>query len=279
MSGQSKIVKRLVRFLWSVLAAVSLSVALYVLFALIVSTREERELAAENRRWEKALPALEEKAALLEEDIRLLQMRDDSIYFKIYETTAPELVWKAEGRVEPMAPADKIDAAFAQIYALAEKGEKPPMGIPIKDFSPLQTGASTGLKLSPVFKVQMEHRGLDMVAPQGTPVLAAGEGTVTEITHGSKGLGNIVEVTHEGGYLTRYCILDDIYVHKGDKVRRGSRIGTVGIYNAIQAAHLHFEVLKDGVPQNPVHFFFASLTPEDYTNMLYISSRTTQSLD
>ena len=87
MSGQSKIVKRLVRFLWSVLAAVSLSVALYVLFALIVSTREERELAAENRRWEKALPALEEKAALLEEDIRLLQMRDDSIYFKIYEPT------------------------------------------------------------------------------------------------------------------------------------------------------------------------------------------------
>lgn len=279
MRKRPRIVKIIIRLLWDVVAALSLAVALYVVFALFVSTREERRLSKENRQWEKLYPALEERAALLEDEISLLQSRDDSIYFKIYETTAPDLVWKAEGSVDPEVTAEKIDAAFTEIYALVEKGEIPPLGIPIKDFSPLQTGASTGMKLSPVFKVEMEHRGLDMVAPQGTPVLAAGDGTVTEITRGSKGLGNIVEVSHEGGYVTRYCILDDIYVHKGDKVRRGSRIGTVGIYNAIQAAHLHFEVLRSGVPQNPVHYFFASLTPEDYTNMLYISSRTTQSLD
>lgn len=271
--------KILLRFFWSALAAVSLAVAFYLVFAMLVSTREERRLARENRQWEKLLPSLEQKADLLEEELRLLQVRDDSIYFRIYETTAPEIVWKAETSSAGFHTLERIDALFEEIYALAAKDEIPPLSIPIKDFSPIQTGASTGMKLSPVFKVRMEHGGLDMVAPQGTPVLAAGDGTVTEITHGTKGLGNIVEVTHKGGYVTRYCILDEISVRKGSSVSRGSRIGTVGIYSAIQAAHLHFEVLRDGVPQNPVHYFFASLTPKQYTDMLYISSRTTQSLD
>ena len=279
MSRRPRIVKILLRFFWSALAAVSLSVAFYLVFAMLVSTREERRLARENRQWEKLLPSLEQKANLLEEELRLLQVRDDSIYFKIYETTAPELVWKTETSSAGANAPERIDALFEEIYALAAKDEIPPLSIPIKDFSPIQTGASTGMKLSPVFKVRMEHGGLDMVAPQGTPVLAAGDGTVTEITHGTKGLGNIVEVTHKGGYVTRYCILDEISVRKGSSVSRGSRIGTVGIYSAIQAAHLHFEVLRDGVPQNPVHYFFASLTPKQYTDMLYISSRTTQSLD
>ncbi|MEE3407631.1 MAG: M23 family metallopeptidase, partial [Candidatus Cryptobacteroides sp.] len=71
----------------------------------------------------------------------------------------------------------------------------------------------------------------------------------------------------------------DIYVSKGQRVRRGARIAAVGISGKSFAPHLHYEVLRDGVTQDPVNYFFASLSPQDYANVAFMSSSTGQTLD
>ena len=108
---------------------------------------------------------------------------------------------------------------------------------------------------------------------------AAASGTVTQVVRTRQGLGNTVVVDHGNGYTTRYCLLADMNVSRGMRVRRGQKIGNVGISSTIAAAHLHFEVLFKGQPRDPVHYLFASLSPEDYAHMVYMASATSQSLD
>ena len=140
-------------------------------------------------------------------------------------------------------------------------------------------GASVGQKVNPFYKVETSHNGVDLIAPQGDPVLAVADGTVTDIIHERKGLGNVVEITHPGGYVTRYAHLADIKVSKGQRVQRGRRIASVGISGNSFAPHLHLELIKDGEYLNPVDCFFAGVTPEEYAAMELMASRTGQSLD
>ena len=66
---------------------------------------------------------------------------------------------------------------------------------------------------------------------------------------------------------------------KGRKVRRGTRVGYVGMSGNSFAPHLHYEVVRDTVVLDPIHNFFASVTPDEYVNMLIMSASTGQSMD
>ena len=131
----------------------------------------------------------------------------------------------------------------------------------------------------PLYKVDIQHNGIDLVAPQGSVVRAAADGVVRNVIHSNKGLGNIVEIDHRNGYVTRYALLGDVSVPQGRTVKRGQRIGTVGISSTTFAPHLHYEVLQDGKVLDPVHFLFASVDPDEYAKMLYMSVSTRQSMD
>ena len=125
----------------------------------------------------------------------------------------------------------------------------------------------------------MKHNGLDLIAPAGDPVYAVADGRVKEIIRSRKGLGNVVVIDHGNGYVTRYAHLADIETRKGRKVRRGARLGYVGVSGNSFAPHLHYEVLRDTLVLDPVNHFFASVTPEEYMNMLIMSVTTGQSMD
>ena len=143
----------------------------------------------------------------------------------------------------------------------------------------VQAGASVGVKHNPVYKLPLQHDGLDIVAPQGSSVYAAAGGVVSHITRTRQGLGNVVEINHGNGYVTRYCLLGDISVSGGQKVRRGQKLGTVGVTKTVAAPHLHLEVLYNGEVRDPVNYLFASLSPEEYARMMYVSASTSQSMD
>jgi murein DD-endopeptidase MepM/ murein hydrolase activator NlpD len=101
------------------------------------------------------------------------------------------------------------------------------------------------------------HQGIDLFAEIGTPVLASRSGAVI-VAKGSRGMGNYVIVRHPAGLITIYGHLSAIYVSKGQFVRQGEIIGAVGKtgnaqYRDIQP-HLHFEVRKNGVPQDPLGY-------------------------
>ena len=68
-------------------------------------------------------------------------------------------------------------------------------------------------------------------------------------------------------------------VRKGVQVRKGACVGYVGISGNSFAPHLYYEVLKDGEYLDPVNFMFASVSPNEYMNMLYMSVSTGQSMD
>ena len=123
------------------------------------------------------------------------------------------------------------------------------------------------------------HNGLDLIAPAGDPVHAAGDGVVTEVVKSRKGLGNVVTITHKGGYKTRYAHLADIEVRKGNRVKKGKVIGYVGVSGNSFAPHLHYEVCRDTSVMDPVHYMFESVTPDEYVNMLIMSASTGQSMD
>ena len=94
------------------------------------------------------------------------------------------------------------------------------------------------------------HRGLDIAARTGTPIKAADGGKV--VFTGRKGAyGNLVEVDHGNGYITRYAHCSTINVKRGDKVYKGQVIAKVGNTGRSTGSHLHFEILKNGRNQNP----------------------------
>lgn len=97
------------------------------------------------------------------------------------------------------------------------------------------------------------HPGLDIAARSGTPVLAAGEGTVT-FAGTDPEYGNLVVIAHGLGLETRYGHNSRLIVREGDRVSRGQPIAAVGSTGNSTAPHLHFEILKNGVPVDPSQY-------------------------
>ena len=289
------------RILMFFVATVSLAIVYYILFALVFSTEEERALKQENRQYEQEYPEMASKEALLADVVEGLKVKDDRIYEEIFNTSAPnmdqfssleflmaldsipdtDIVSHSAGRLDKLeVSAGRVEENFKRVMEAISASDfvMPPMSNPLKDFTFAQTGASIGDKINPFYKVPMKHNGLDLIAPAGDPVCAVADGTVKEIIRSRKGLGNVVVIDHGNGYVTRYAHLADIETRKGRKVRRGARLGYVGVSGNSFAPHLHYEVLRDTLVLDPVNHFFASVTPEEYMNMLIMSVTTGQSL-
>jgi hypothetical protein len=283
-------------------ATLSMTVLYYVVFALIFSTETERRLKAEIDMYEREMPELERKERLLSDVVEGLKARDNRIYEEIFHMAAPDMdrlssmdflavldsvpddniVRYAEGKLAMMEDrADRIEENFRlAMAAVRDSGfVMPPMTNPLNDYTFAQTGASVGSRMNPFYKVPMQHNGLDMLAHSGEPVHAAADGVVKEVIKSRKGLGNVVVIDHGGGYLTRYAHLADMQVSRGRKVKRGTCIGYVGVSGTSFAPHLHYEVLRDTVVLDPINHLFASVTPEEYMNMMVMSISTGQSLD
>jgi len=97
------------------------------------------------------------------------------------------------------------------------------------------------------------HQGIDLSVPEGTAVKATAPGRVS-VARRIGGWGRVVLLDHGGGWQTRYAHLKRIKVDPGDRVDRGAVIGTVGKSGNASGFHLHYEVLKEGVPVDPKPF-------------------------
>lgn len=97
---------------------------------------------------------------------------------------------------------------------------------------------------------QRDHKGMDIKAPTGTPIMAAADGEVTYAGTRS-GYGLVVEINHGDGVGTVYGHMDEISVAVGDFLQQGDLIGTVGATGNASTPHLHYEVLIDGEIYDP----------------------------
>ena len=117
-------------------------------------------------------------------------------------------------------------------------------------------GSAFGWRIDPFTGGSALHTGLDFQAELGTPILAAAGGVVVaQEVHAA--YGNMIEIDHGNDLITRYAHASKVFVKKGDLIKRGQKIAEVGTTGRSTGPHLHFEVLVQGVPQDPEKFLTA----------------------
>lgn len=166
--------------------------------------------------------------------------------------------------------------SFDDVFEMARNKEKMmaciPAIQPISDKYKRRISAFYGYRIHPIYKTKIFHEGVDFSAPTGTDVYAAGDGVVVKTTRSNYGYGNIIKIDHGYGYMTVYAHLHKNLVRKGQKVKRGQIIGTVGSTGLSTGPHLHYEVRKNDRRVNPIYFFFNDLNVEDYDEIIKLAS-------
>lgn len=107
-----------------------------------------------------------------------------------------------------------------------------------------------GKRFHPVHKYHRHHSGVDLAAPTSTPIRTISSGTVIFADYYA-GYGNYISIKHKNGLTSHYGHCDEIKVSIGQKVNAGQVIGTIGSTGVVTGPHLHFEIRKNGVPENP----------------------------
>ena len=150
--------------------------------------------------------------------------------------------------------ANEVAAALDRFKAARDAAAVAPIHRPVASIT--RISSTFGNRKDPFTGRLAFHSGIDFAAPQGTTVLSAGAGTVSFVGQIS-GYGNVVEVTHPGGLITRYGHLSAFLVKQGDPVSSGSPIARVGSTGRSTGPHLHFEVRRSDDAVDPARYLNA----------------------
>jgi murein DD-endopeptidase MepM/ murein hydrolase activator NlpD len=150
------------------------------------------------------------------------------------------------------------DPTFKQLFNSWKKLDNLAGGaIAIPSEKPVKTAEFTsafGVRSDPFRRASAMHAGIDLAGPVGTPIYATADGTISRSGWNSGGYGNLVEIDHGRGIVTRYGHLSKLLVNEGDRVTRGQVIGRMGSTGRSTGSHLHYEVRIDDRPVNPIPF-------------------------
>jgi murein DD-endopeptidase MepM/ murein hydrolase activator NlpD len=168
--------------------------------------------------------------------------------YKAGPSPTAENVKQAEGALSCLQSLiDRIEqSADSRSIAFMALPNHPPM---VK----VELGSPFGNRVDPITGHIAFHPGLDFAAPIGTDILAAGGGRVRFAGFQSD-LGNLVEIDHGNGLVSRYAHASKLYVKEGDIVAPGQRISAVGSTGRSTGPHLHFEILHEGRYVDPMQY-------------------------
>lgn len=150
--------------------------------------------------------------------------------------------------------ANAVMAALVRYKAARDGIDGAPIHVPIT--GSFRQSSGFGNRTDPFSGGRAFHSGLDFAAPKGTTVISAGKGVVSFVGTRS-GYGNVVEVTHASGLITRYAHLSGFLSEEGQAVNTGTPIAKVGSTGRSTGPHLHFEVRKGDSAINPKAFLEA----------------------
>jgi len=159
-------------------------------------------------------------------------------------------------KVDSLAFAVNIQKdSFNTIFNKIKSNEKMYRHIP--SISPVKgyIGSKYGYRTDPIDGKRRMHSGLDFPVNLNTDVVATGDGVVTKAQYDS-GWGRYIKIDHGYGYETVYAHLWKINVKKGQKVKRGDKIGKSGNSGRAAGFHLHYEVHKNNKTVDPLNYFF-----------------------
>jgi len=171
----------------------------------------------------------------------------DALDFPFADRAVEQLVrWQHDLR-------DRLHDLVADLTALAEQSRRVLPDVTVLTIEPVAHTESSGFgwRDDPIRHTRSFHSGTDFRGQPGTPVVAAGDGIVAYCGR-LGGYGNVVDIDHGGGVVTRYAHLRKIDTHKTATVSAGATIGQVGSTGRTTGPHLHFEVRIDGAPVSPL---------------------------
>ncbi|WP_265571731.1 M23 family metallopeptidase [Sphingomicrobium nitratireducens] len=165
---------------------------------------------------------------------------------------------QALGTGGPYQPVTEGDATFKQLFQSWKKLDNLSDGaIAVPSEKPVKSAVLTsgyGTRNDPFKGRRARHGGLDLAGPIGTPIYATADGVVLRAGWNSGGYGNLVEIDHGRGIVTRYAHMSNIAVKAGDRIARGTQVGKMGSTGRSTGSHLHYEVRIDGKAVNPIPF-------------------------
>lgn len=265
---------------------------------------QHREIENLKLHYEILNDRLEQVLAVLND----LQDRDDNIYRVIFEAepvpssirhggfggtdryakllgySHSDLVINTTRKLDVIASQLYVQSkSFDEVFDMAKNKEKLlaalPAIQPVSNRDLRRIGSFFGYRTDPFYKIKKFHEGVDFTAPVGTEVYATGDGVVTAVERLKVGYGNYIVIDHGFSYETVYAHLSKFNVRRGQQVKRGQVIGYVGNTGKSTAPHLHYEVRRNGMPVNPIHYFYNDITPEEYDQLIELSARPGQTMD
>ena len=145
-----------------------------------------------------------------------------------------------------------------------------PILSPIKTKNISRISSDYGMRKHPCYKIYKMHYGIDLCSSIGTSILSTANGKVEFIKKSNRGYGNQIIINHGNNYKTRYAHLGDIFVEKGQEIKKGETIGTLGVSGLTTGPHLHYEILKNNKAIDPMFFTYKNI--KDRNEDLYLST-------
>mgnify|MGYP005704822727 FL=1 len=236
------------------------------------------KLEETDQKYSEVSQELLDRITQLENELKLIEEKDSEL--RTYATLAPlsddvkaqgvggsevDLTLNKVDDSSIMLLKEKVDSlafavniqkdSFNTIFNKIKSNEKMYRHIP--SISPVKgyIGSKYGYRTDPIDGKRRMHSGLDFPVNLNTDVVATGDGVVTKAQYDS-GWGRYIKIDHGYGYETVYAHLWKINVKKGQKVKRGDKIGKSGNSGRAAGFHLHYEVHKNNKTVDPLNYFF-----------------------
>jgi murein DD-endopeptidase MepM/ murein hydrolase activator NlpD len=291
---------KLLRIFGFISAALVTSALVIWVYTKFVPKATDTEASLKYEVMKENYATLSGKVKTIQQQLGELEKRDNQVYRSIFEANpltdsarAKQIEKKKElDKVNSMGD-DELGRSIAntlnnltarvayqfESYDVIEKlirnqGEKLasiPAIQPVSNKELTRIASGFGMRIHPIYGIAKMHSGLDFTAPQGTPIYATGDGEVIEANFGT-GNGNHVIIDHGYGYKTVYMHMVRIKAVAGQRVKRGEVIGWVGSTGASTGPHCHYEVHINGIPVDPVYFFYNDLNTEQYDRLLKLAA-------
>lgn len=301
--------KKIGKWCGKLLSSLSLAIIIFFTISAYIDTPEEKELKREKEEILAQYHLLSNEVGKLDAVLKNLESRDDNIYRVIFEAEPiddairragtggvnkyenlknlenADLVIEVSKKLDELSKALYIQSkSYDEIENLAKNKTKMIASIPA--ILPLslknrrnRVSSAFGQRMHPIYKTVKFHAGMDFAGEVGTPIYATGDGKVVAVGT-DRGYGKYVVVDHGFSYTTLYSHLHSYNVKVKQTVKRGEIIAYLGNSGGLSTGpHLHYEVRKKHVPQNPINYYFNDLNPAEYENLVKVAANTGQSMD
>lgn len=204
----------------------------------------------------------------VDKDLRIAGTGGSDIYsgFDVHSRPTSEILRETASKVDQLERQISVQIlSFEEIKSYYNSNQDRLRNIPaIKPVNGILL-SGFGMRIHPVLRYRRMHEGLDFRADVGTEIYATGDGIVKFA--GRKGTyGNLLEIDHGFGMITRYAHLSSFEdgIRPGKRVKRGEMVAYSGNTGLSEGPHLHYEVLIDGKPSDPLQYLIADISPEEY---------------